>query len=275
MKTELPDDLLSFLRAGRNLSYDIENSEIGRIRLARETDLTLSTITTFPNCQSIMDDPYEDIDGMYQIDVYDLVAKSDTYRPEGLLCWIVALKCFGCVDPEHGDVLTFPDVTWTDITEEPRTYLDAQWDDEIGMRALPWLHFPFKLNDGEAVIPPYGSRCPVHDAPVTAHRLQKPDLFYVLRRRAMDDWLRNCLTVFPCPGVPINDDDLLCCIACREAENQWIAHIEDAIAPLDAKLYSQTWVKCPGCGIRFSTADRNQFGGGVHLSCGQKINVVA
>src|SRR5262245_44562610 len=107
MTAELPCDMLAFLRDGRRLEYDVGASEIGRITLKRDSDLRLSTITTFPGCQSIIFDPYEDLEGLYQIDVYNLVAQSELYDPEGLLCWIVALKQFGCVDPEHGDVITF------------------------------------------------------------------------------------------------------------------------------------------------------------------------
>jgi len=145
MSAELPEDLLGFLRAGRRLDYDESISQVGYISLKRAADLAVTTIETFPNCQSIIDDPYADLDGLYQIDVYDLVAESERYDAEGLLSWIVALKQFGCVDPEHGDVISFPDLTWTELANDPLRYLDAQWaDDHIGLRALPWLLLSFQ-----------------------------------------------------------------------------------------------------------------------------------
>ena len=66
--TDLPNDLLAFLRVSRQLNYDSQKSEIGRITLKSDVDLSTSTITTFPNCQSIIEDPYSDLDGLYQID---------------------------------------------------------------------------------------------------------------------------------------------------------------------------------------------------------------
>jgi hypothetical protein len=47
---DLPDDLIAFLRAGRQLGYDADNSEIGPITLKRGADLTLTTVTTLPAC---------------------------------------------------------------------------------------------------------------------------------------------------------------------------------------------------------------------------------
>jgi hypothetical protein len=53
-------------------------------------------------------------------------------------CWIIALKCFGSIDPEHGEVLSFPKVTWTAIVKSPIRYLAAQWQDGSGAaRVLP------------------------------------------------------------------------------------------------------------------------------------------
>ena len=275
MADQLPNDLLTFLRAGRQLDYDVDNSEVGRIVLKRDTDLVPTTITTFPGCQSITWDPYIGLEGLYQIEVYDLVAESERYDTEGLFCWIVALRCFGCVDPEHGDVLTFPGVSWTDITQDPQPYLDAQWGSyDVGVRALPWLHFPFKLRDSETVIPPYGSHCPVHQTALIVGPAQNPPLFDVLRERTMAEWLRRYVTVFPCAGVPANDDEMLHCPVCRAAQEQWVAKIDNAIERLDAKPNAHGWVQCPGCGIRFSVTDPNAFSDGRCLTCAQKINLI-
>jgi hypothetical protein len=277
--TALPNDLLSFLRLGRQLEYDEPNSEIGRLMLKSEMDLSLSTITTFPNYQSIINDPYSDLDGLYQIEVYDLVAESERYDKEGLLCWIVAVKRFGSVDPEHGDVLTFPDATWTDLAKAPLPYLDAQWNDGIGERVLPWLYFQFKLRKTETVLRPYGAHCPVHGISLAVQRVPRLPLLdslrrSVLRRREKDDWLQNHLTTFPCSGLPVNEDELLCCPECRAAESQWANQVEHAIIPLEARPNAHGWIQCPGCGIRFSTTDAGEFNDGVHLSCGQKISLV-
>jgi hypothetical protein len=227
MKTELPEDLLSFLGTRRTLDFDTERSEVGPVKLVRKEDLKESTITTHPGCQSIIEDPYDLIDGLYQIEVYDLIAGSDRFGTEGLLCWIVALKCYASVDGEHGDILTFPEVTWTEIVKDPQMYLDAQWDtDGVGTRALPWLHFPLKVKNSDIVLAPYGTHCPVHAERVTVKRLRRPALSilqWILTRR---EWLPNYLARFPCSGLPISKDELLCCSACYEAEKQWMANLE-------------------------------------------------
>jgi hypothetical protein len=153
----LPHDLLEFLHAGRQLEYDVENSDVGPIKLKHDTDLSLATISTFPGCQSIIDDPYFGLKGLYQSAVYDLVAESQDFDTKGLLCWIVALKRFGCIDPEHGDIITFPGVTWTEISAHPLPFITAQWGGNVAaVRVLPWIYFPFKLSETGAVLMPYG-----------------------------------------------------------------------------------------------------------------------
>jgi hypothetical protein len=137
----LSADLLAFLREGRELEYDVVASEVGTLTHKEESELSRSTITTFPGCDSIIEGPYEDLeDGEYQIAVYDLVAETEGHDPEGMQCWIITLKCFGSIDPEHGEILSFPKVIWTAIVKSPIRYLAAQWQDGSGAaRVLPWL----------------------------------------------------------------------------------------------------------------------------------------
>ncbi len=274
MNVDLPNDLLAFLSAGSQLQYDESESTIGRIVLKSEAELSRDTIAGYPGCQSIIDDPYEDLDGLYQIEVYDLVAESEMYQTEGLFCWIIALQCFGVVDPEHGDVLTFPGVTWTDIAKSPTTYLDAQWDVGVGQRVLPWLRFPYEISEHETTLQPYESQCPVHDVPVTVQRLKKPPLFEVLRRRETKKWLQDRPASFPYSGLPVSEKELRCCHACHAAETDWLNEVDAAIAPLEAKPNAHGWIRCPGCGCRFTITDSRAFRNGMHLDCGQKICVV-
>lgn len=80
----------------------------------------------FCGCQSILRDPLQPFDGIYHIDVVDLIAESSAYDSEGLLCWIPKLSCFAAVDPEHGDVLTFSTVARSDIIRSPVRYAVAR-----------------------------------------------------------------------------------------------------------------------------------------------------
>ncbi|MDE0596569.1 MAG: hypothetical protein OSB65_15110 [Roseibacillus sp.] len=47
-------------------------------------------------------------------------------------CWSIVLKCFSSIDREHGEILTFPKVTWTAIAKSPIRYLEAQGQDGGG-----------------------------------------------------------------------------------------------------------------------------------------------
>ena len=125
----VPQDCLDALRAGFQFSFwRFLRSSIGKIKLKTADQLTLTTITTFPGCQAILNDPFQTFDGTYQIDVVDLIAESSDYDPEGLFCWIPKLQCFASVDSEHGDILTFPSVAWSSIVRrhvlrgDPRRY---------------------------------------------------------------------------------------------------------------------------------------------------------
>lgn len=277
MIEKLPDDLLAFLREGRRLSYDVENSIVGRIKLKDVPDLAVTTIETDPDCQSIIDDPYFNLEGQYQIEVVDLVAESEHYDTEGLLCWIVAMKQFGCVDPEHGDVIAFPGVTWTELAANPLPYLDAQWqgaENDAGIRALPWMHFPFALSEAEITLSPYGAKCPAHDASVDVASGQKSSLFEIVRQIALDKWVDGYQTTFPCSGVPVSEEELLCCPVCRAAEEAWAQDVDSEIVAVNVAPFKPGWLRCPGCDKRFAIRDSGVYSDGYHLTCGQKINIV-
>jgi hypothetical protein len=201
---------------------------------------------------------------------------SDDYSPVGLLCWFVDLKVFGCIDPEHGKVMTFPDSTWSDIVASPIAYLDERWDGTgLGENIFPWLYFPFVLEDNsETKLLPYRHQCPMHELAITTMRRPRPRIFESFRRRETASWLHNYQKTFPCSGLPINEnDDQLACIACREAEDNWLREVIAAITPVDAQLYGQNWVKCPACGVRFSTVNPDSYLEDIHLRCGQRLRL--
>jgi hypothetical protein len=53
-------------------------------------------------------------------------------------------------------------------------------------------------------------------------------------------------------------------------ETEWVARDNESMSALE---YIENWIKCPFCSIRFSLLDRHRWGGGRHLTCGQKISV--
>lgn len=272
----LPGDCMTALRKGFQFSYwKLLRSSIGSFNLKIADQLAVTTISTFPGCQSIMNDPFQPFEGMYHIDVIDLVADSSRYNSEGLFCWIPKLACFGAIDPEHGDVLTFPAVTWGDIVKSPKLYLDAQWGrSSVGVRVLPWVHFPFRIKESAIFLSPYPAHCDLHKCYVTEHDRQRHPMFDAYRDRDRDAWLNDSRSSFPWSGIPTDTMTLLSCKHCFDAETAWLQRIDDSILVLDARKNKGGFIQCPGCGIRFSPTDRFSFVNAMHSPCGQKINVV-
>jgi hypothetical protein len=116
--------------------------------------------------------------------------------------------------------------------------------------------------------------------------------FDTLRRRALEDWLEQYRQRFPCAGFSLDEEYLLCCAACREAEDAWLNAVFDAIPVVDVyrakdpadshidapegavRVNGAGYVKCPGCGTRFSINDADRYQNGMHTSCGQRIRIV-
>jgi hypothetical protein len=273
----LPQDLVDFLQSGEGLRYDPTGTEIGYVALKSFASLGTSTIAMYPGCQNIIDDPYYLLDGRYQIEVVNLIAESESYDADGLLCWITRIQEFGSVDPDHGTIVAFPGVTWSTIVADPVRFLDQQWDrnEEISDLVQPWMHFPFRLSKSSLTLNPYGSHCSKHGCPLLTGGTRRNELFDIFRRRAVDDWLANYIAHFPCAGVPVDENDLLHCPECSSAEEKWFRRLEESIPVLTATpRKSDGWIQCPGCGIRFSTLAPESFSHNVHLRCGQRIRLV-
>ncbi|MEZ6143189.1 MAG: hypothetical protein R3B84_21705 [Zavarzinella sp.] len=271
---DLPEDLRDFLSQSGSLEYDTAESSIGVIRLKSLDDLAESVISTHPCCQSIIDDPYKSFDGTYQISVCNLIADSDDYDPNGLFCWIPKLATYATIDTDHGDIIVFPYVTWHEIVKNPLEYLDVQWNlTDVGTRVLPWLFFPMLLKDGR-LIDPYPKHCKIHDLAITTQTKKHHPLFEIFRDADVDRWLEASRKYFPHAGLPACTSELLSCIECFDLELRWVNEIEETTPPLDAKKNLGGFVNCPRCGLWFSPKDSAVFSERIHLTCGQKINVL-
>ncbi len=55
-------------------------------------------------------------------------------------------------------------------------------------------------------------------------------------------------------------------------EMQWPARDQE---PIETTQDMPGWIACPFCGIRFSLLDADRWGGGRHLTCGQRITATA
>lgn len=272
---ELPSDCLRFLEAGQQFAYCPDGTSIGRIHLKHAGELVARMARLHPDGQGVIDDPYAHLDGNYAVELIDLVRESDDYDPEGLLCWIPAIKSFGSVDEEHSTAISYTGAAWSDIVRDPIGHLDSQWG--LGSvpvnQVLPWLSFSFRLDSGDAVLAPYAVACHRHQEPLVVDQRPAPKLSRVYRRRDPSVWLSKCLQDFPCPGVPLNNTDSILCRTCRSLEQDWMHAQMNAIPELTVVANSQGWIECPGCGIRFSISDEARFQYGIHLTCGQRIRV--
>lgn len=274
MSADPPQDLVSFLRDRRQFVYDAEESEIGPITLKDAASLRLSTLSVFPGCQSITSDPYGGLDGVYRVEVYDLVAKSARYDTKGLFCWLPAVQQFGSIDAEHGNIIAFPDIRWADIVSNPLPYLESQWDDVEGaVHILPWCYYPFYLAKENATFLPYPDRCSIHDTSICEVEEQhayRSLRCYFYRVERLEKWVEECQSKFPLGGSPISDTAVRCCIDCRKVEKEWIETIEREVANVPVTPDPEGYCICPGCFGGFYL-DSATFVNSVHTRCGQRI----
>jgi hypothetical protein len=280
-KLPLPSETLRFLRAERTLDYDVEESEVGRIRLVEPDDLELDEIEISAGDSDLAElDPYDFLGGSYHVEVVNLVAESDDYDPAGILGWIPAYRSFGSWDTEHGTLLLFEGAKWADIVKDPRRYLDEQWAREgVGNTALfLWLALPFYLDDYEYVIEPYPDFCELHQTRLTttpAPRLQRHEVALrdALRVRNIESYLDGLERTFAHPGVPASRSETYFCSRCSEAENQWLLAVQDGAA-VPVKATEDQIVRCPTCQKAFSVDNRQVFVDGFHLTCGTRLLVI-
>jgi len=146
----LPDDLNRFLQSGQQLGFGGQRCETGEVRLNTLADLQVSTFRLQTYATPLQgEDPHKSEPGYYLVPAVSLVAECENYLPEFLLVWLPDEGGFGTGDEEHGHLLVFPDVTWTDIVANPVLYLEAQWNPDrgTGIYLRPWPKYPYKPYD--------------------------------------------------------------------------------------------------------------------------------
>jgi hypothetical protein len=143
---QLPSDLAAFLTARRELAYDAQRVEPGRI--------TLKPIETLRTTHASVDseghpqgnlDPHFGERGHYAVPIVSLVASCESYDPDGLLAWLPDQREYGNWDVDHWTLIAFGSTRWTDIVNRPEPYLNAQWAPApLGYMLAPWrLGYPF------------------------------------------------------------------------------------------------------------------------------------
>jgi hypothetical protein len=127
----LPGDLVEFLNSNQQLDYDFDKCEPGKVELKSLAELTLEEVwIDSEECPLQEDDPHRGEEGYYAVPAVSLTGECDGYDPDFILLWLPNEKMFGTWDCDHLDLLIFPNVTWSDIVNDPLKYVNAQWDNQ-------------------------------------------------------------------------------------------------------------------------------------------------
>ena len=140
----IPSDLREFLLLKANLLLQWDRLypvEVERVFFFRIEELSLhnfelSTYEYFSNHS----EPGKDPESVYDISGVDLIKEIENYSPDGVLIWFPQFAEYGSWDCDHGLITMFPDVSWTEIMNDPGKYVNAQWYPERVNHYLlrPW-----------------------------------------------------------------------------------------------------------------------------------------
>ena len=129
----LPADLISFLKSADSLIISMDEGEVRRAELLPLDELKIDRFR-------IESEEYDD-EGVAEVseefEGYSLLKTADGYDPGGVLVWLHELKEFGAWDCDHLTLITFPDVTWSEIIAAPTWFINGQWyPDRIAHRKV-------------------------------------------------------------------------------------------------------------------------------------------
>jgi hypothetical protein len=140
----LPEDLVAFLRAGKQLEYDPVACEAGAITFL---PLDRLKVEFFPMDGEGPDDPHAGESGSYLVKGVSLVASCDGYDPVGLLLWLPLDGRYGVWDGEHGTLRVFgPEVSWSRIAGDLPRHINAHWEPDSSVPVsdlAPWGRHPY------------------------------------------------------------------------------------------------------------------------------------
>lgn len=125
----LPGAAIAFLKSGRGFDYDPGGVECGRVTLRSLDALTRveARVSTAFNAEAAKRKDPNHGEGTWVVDAVDLVATTEGYDPEGVLCWFPAFASFGWYDPDHAHAYRFRS-DWHAIASDPGSYIAAPWD---------------------------------------------------------------------------------------------------------------------------------------------------
>lgn len=115
--------------------------------VARVTRSTFRCLGSQPDRHALNDDvPHAGEIGYYEVPAISLTNKCENYDPEFLLLWLPNEKLYGAWDSDDWYLFVFPGKTWTDIVNDPRTYITAMWfdfDREVSAYFKPYPNYQY------------------------------------------------------------------------------------------------------------------------------------
>jgi len=121
--------LEDYLRSGNKLTYDFSKAEPGEVRLCTLDELNLGVVWVSP----------ESGGGYYEIPAVSLTNYCVAYDPEFILLWLPNEQVYGAWDCDHWELIVFEGASWSDIANDPASYINAQWDSQspLAKKVIP------------------------------------------------------------------------------------------------------------------------------------------
>jgi hypothetical protein len=148
--TDLPEDLIAFLRGGSPRTLSIGYGEM--VDLVALEELCVETLEVTPNLSPCAHEgPHRFDGGYYAVPAINLVNRSPRSSvdfPAWLLLWIPDEGRYGSFDLDHGDLMMFaPEIAWKDIASDPEPFVRASDGEDGGPVSIeslrPWPRYPY------------------------------------------------------------------------------------------------------------------------------------
>ena len=150
-KFNLPSDLETFLKKGKQLEYNPDEFEFGKVELKEFSDLELGAVwVNLAQSPLIENDPHAEEEGYYEVPAVSLIYDceycdyNDHYF-EFILLWLTNEKLFGSWDNHNWNLYVFPNATWNDIVKNPIPFLNVRLESDSSVAEFfrPWPTYEF------------------------------------------------------------------------------------------------------------------------------------
>jgi hypothetical protein len=135
----IQQDLYNFLKHLENLNMFLTDGEVRKLKFFSPDELiskkfTVDSYDLYSN-GLLENDPEE----RKEYEGIDLIRDCE-YDPEGVFVWFPEFHAYGSSDTDHGGIIIYPDVTWSDIVLSPTWYINGQWypDRVSHQKVNPW-----------------------------------------------------------------------------------------------------------------------------------------